>query len=510
MWIRFTKEDLLVVAHYLGVLVSVFALAMLIPLAVGACCQEWEAVVRYALGGLFSFAVGSALRLVSVNAGALNHQQALAVTGLAWMVLAIVASVPLALSGHYATYLDALFEGVSGLTTTGASLVVDLEHLSNADNMWRFTMHFIGGLGLVVIALSLGFIGRSSTGLYSSEGRSDHVVPNVIYTTRTIAFISLVMVGVATLILFVFCLVAGMDAGRAFLNGLWVAVSGFMTAGFAPTSLSIMYYHSFPVELVCMVLMLLGAVSFALFVEVWRGNVNDFFKDIEIRTGAIWLALMCFVFMAALSATPLFSDLMEMLRRGVFMVVSAATTTGFQNITSNQLVTVLSSGALLTLGLLMAVGGSSGSTAGGLKLLRVGLIAKSIVAALKEALSPDTARVSVTFFHLGKKVLSAEVARSALTVSALFAVTYVVGALFGIAHGYDATSSIFESFAMASNGGLSSGIISPGMPASLEALYIIEMWAGRLEFVTLLALLVKVVVSVTPPKVSRKARLIRK
>lgn len=510
MWLRFTREDILVVTHYLGGLVSVFSFAMLVPFATALLCAEWEAAVRYALGAFVSYGIGTALRLVRINAGNLNHQQALAVTGLAWMVLAIVASVPLALSGHYLTYLDALFEGVSGLTTTGASLVVDLEHLSNADNMWRFTMHFLGGLGLIVTALSLGFIGKSSSGLYSSEGRSDHVVPNVISTTRTISWISLVMVAVATLLLFVFCLLAGMEPGRAFLNGLWVSVSGFMTAGFTPNTLSIMYYHSFPLELVCMLLMIMGTLSFALFVEVWRGNTKVFFRDIELRTGVIWLVVMCVVFMAALSATPLFSGLFEMLRRGVFMAISAASTTGFQNITSNQLVTVISSGALLTLGLLMAVGGSSGSTAGGIKLLRVGLIAKSIVSTLKEALSPDTARVSVTFFHLGKRALSADIARTALTVSALFAVTYVIGALFGIAHGYDATSSIFESISMASNGGLSSGIVSSGMPASLEMFYIIEMWAGRLEFVTLLALLVKVVVSIIPASAQRKARMMRK
>ena len=121
-----------------------------------------------------------------------------------------------------------------------------------------------------------------------------------------------------------------------------------------------------------------------------------------------------------------------------------------------------------------------------------------MVSTIKETLSPSTARVSVRYYHLGRKVLTTDAAKSAMTVSALFVVTYLIGSLAGIAHGYVAISSIFESVAMASNGGLSSGIVSRGMPPTLEAVYILEMWAGRLEFVTLLALVVKVVVSIAP------------
>ena len=99
-----------------------------------------------------------------------------------------------------------------------------------------------------------------------------------------------------------------------------------------------------------------------------------------------------------------------------------------------------------------------------------------------------------------ERELTTDEAKAAMTVSALFVVTYLIGSLAGIAHGYDAISSIFESVAMASNGGLSSGIVSRGMPAGLELVYILEMWAGRLEFITLLALAVKVFVSLVPRK----------
>ena len=500
MWQRFTFEDAVAVCHYLGVLTSVFAAAFLAPILTALICGEWEPFFRYVMAAGIALTVGMLMCLVRIRPGRLTHQQAIVVTGFAWLFLALLASIPLALSGHYVSYLDALFEGVSGLTTTGASLVVDLEHLSNADNMWRFTMHFIGGLGLVVVALALGLMGSGSTGMYSSEGRSDHVLPNVVTTTRLIGGISIVIIGGATLLLTCFSLVAGLEPIRAFFNSLWVAISGFMTAGFTPTSQSIAYYHSYPMEVVCLMLMLLGSISFALIVAVWRGDTKSFFKDIEIRTALIWLLVATVVFMASLSASGTFSDLPDLLRRGVFMVISAMTTTGFQVVTSNQLVTCFSSGALLIIILLMAIGGSSGSTAGGIKLMRIGVVAASLMSTIKETLAPENARVSVVYEHLGKHVLSTDLARSAMTVSTLFVLTYMLGTLAGIACGYDAISAIFDSVSMASNGGLSTGVASPGMPAFLKIIYILEMWAGRLEFITLIALLAKIVISCIPKK----------
>lgn len=500
MWPRFTWYDIRIVAHYLGVLVSWFSLALLIPFVVAILLQEWEPAVRYALAVGVSLIVGSALRLVYVEPGRLGHQQALAVTALSWIVLAFVASVPLAFSGHYGSYLDALFEAVSGLTTTGASMVIDLDHLSYADNMWRFVMHLIGGLGLIVVALSLGLLGKGISGLYSSEGRSEHVLPNIVNTARLISRISLAIIGIAVAILAVLCLVAGMEPLRAFFNALWVAISGFMTAGFTPMSQSIMYYHSYPLELICIGLMLLGMVNFALFVKVWRGDTTAFFRDVEIRAGFIWIFVVTAVFVSSLCLAGAFSDVLSLLRRSIFMVISAATTTGFQVVTNNQMTTIFSSGAFLALALFMAVGGSSGSTAGGIKLARIGLIAKSVVSTIKETLAPSTARVSVTYYHLGRQILSTDIAKTALTISALFVITYLAGSLVGIAFGYDAIAAIFESISMTSNGGLSSGIVAPGMPAGLEIVYIIEMWAGRLEFITLIAFVVKVVVSCLPQK----------
>jgi hypothetical protein len=162
------------------------------------------------------------------------------------------------------------------------------------------------------------------------------------------------------------------------------------------------------------------------------------------------------------------------------------------------MLTVFTSGAFLTLGIVMAVGSGAGSTAGGIKLFRVGIIAKSIVARIKETIAPDTARVVVSYYHVGRRIVTPEIVQEALTIFVLYVTTYAVGALVGIAHGFDATQAIFESVAMTSNGGIITGLASPGMPVTLELFYILQMWMGRLEFIALLAMIVQIVVSVLP------------
>lgn len=501
MWQRFSLYDLRVIGHYLGTLTQLFAALMAVPFITALVFQEWEPAERYLLGIGIALVVGTLLQFLRIEPGRLGRRQALAVTGFAWIVLAFFASVPLFLSGHYATYMDALFDGVSGLTTTGATVALDIDHFSNADNMFRFMMHLVGGLGLIVVALSLGIFGkRSGSSLYTAEGRSEHVVPNVVQTTQLILRITLVIIFIAAVVLTALCISIGMEPVRAVLQSIWLAISAFNTGGFAPMAESVSYYNSIPIEVFLMLLMILGSISFVVHAEVWKGRLQSFFGDIEIRTMLIWLLVMTVVVAASLSASALFSDLPAIIRRGLFMVVSAFSTTGFQNVTTNQLTTVFSSGAFLALALIAAVGGSAGSTAGGVKLHRVGIIFKSIVSTVKEAVSPSSARVVVSYNHLGRRVLSSDAVKEAMTVFVLFVITYSVGALVGIAHGYEASQAIMESVSMTSNGGIITSIVTPGMSPSLEAFYIFQMWAGRLEFVTLLAVLAEIIASLAPRK----------
>jgi trk system potassium uptake protein TrkH len=499
MWQRYTFHDFRVIAHYLGVLIIFIAGAMLIPFVVACVHGEWEPAARYLFSAGSALCIGLGLRMLRIEPGYLNQQQALAVTGLSWVILALISAIPLALCGHFESYYDALFDCVSAYTATGVSIISDLDHLSNADNMWRFTMHFAGGLGLVVIALSLGAFGKVSTSsLYTSEGRSEHVLPNVVETARFILKFSLRVIFVSTVALTILLVGLGMCFDRAALQSLWLSISGFMTAGFSPMSNSVTYYHSELVEWVLMLVMLIGGFNFSLHGSLSRGHVRGFFKDIEVRSSVIWWTFLLVILILSICSVPQLSNLTTLVRTVLFNFVSAATTTGFVTLTPPQMMGILPSGAALVLVLAMAIGGSSGSTTGGIKIMRVGIIAKSAVETMKIASTSESARIVTTYNHIGRHVLHSDTVRQAMTVFILFVITYTIGALIGIAYGYDAIASLFESVAMASNSGIASGISTPDMPFVLKTVYMVEMWAGRLEFVTLVALGIKIVVSLKP------------
>ena len=498
MWQRLSLYDLRVIGHYLGMLVLVLALALIVPLLTAMAFNEWSAASRYFLTIGICLVAGGLLRFLRIQPGRLSRQQAFAVTGLAWIVLGFFGALPLAGSGHYANFLDAMFEAVSGLTTTGATVVRDLDHLSYADNMWRFMMHLIGGLGLIVVGLSFGLFGKGGASLFTSEGRSEHVVPNVVQTTQFIGKVTVSFIAIATVVVTCICLSIGLKPSRAFLQSLWMSISAFTTAGFVPMSQNIMYYHSLALEGVLVLVMLMGCINFTLHAEILNGRVRAFFEDVEVRAAMVWLVGIVIVLALSLSGSRLFSELPTMERRGLFMAFAAFTTTGFQNVTSSQLQGGFGSGAFLVFAILMGMGACSGSTTGGIKIQRFVILVKSLVTTLKEALAPDSARVVSSYQHIGRHPVTPEIVREATTVLLLYGVTYILGTFAGIASGYEASQAVFESIAMASNGGITSGIVVPGMSWPLELFYIFEMWAGRLEFVTLLALIVQIFVSITP------------
>ena len=285
---------------------------------------------------------------------------------------------------------------------------------------------------------------------------------------------------------------------RAFFNGLWLAVASFNTGGLTSMSTGIIYYHCAPLEIVIMVLILLGSINFTLHSEVWKGHIEHFFRDIEIRTLFVWLSVILVAFVATLCAAKVYDDLPTLLRRAVFTVVSAFSSTGFQTISVNQMTTVISSGALLIIIFCMAVGGSAGSTTGGIKVLRIGVLVKELVAYIKDLLAPASARQVVMYYHVGRRPLSHDLVRANLVVLLLYGVAFLITTIVTVTFGYAAAPSMFESVSMVSNIGMSCGITQPGMPDPLKVLYIVDMWAGRLEYVTLIALLVSIIASIRP------------
>ena len=507
MWPRLTLEDLKVAGHYLGYLIVVTGAVMVIPFAIALANAHFEIAINYLTGIGVALIAGFLLCMLKVNPTTLKRRQAVVITALAWLVCSLVAAIPLSMSGHYLSYFDSLFEAMSGFTTSGFTLCIDIDHMSVADNVWRFVMHFMGGQGLVVIVLSIGTFARSGSraSLYDAEGRHDHVLPEVRQTALFIGKFSVVVIVVGAALMTVILMSKGFDAQNAVLHGTCATIAAYDTAGFSLMSTGLSYYHSWPLEIVCIVGMFMGAINFTLYNRLLKGGVKDFFRNFELKTFAVWVAGVTVLVMVMMGMNGWLGNLDTMLRKGIFTVVSATTSTGSQVISGAQMTSLIGTGTIFVLAVAMSIGGMSESMSGGLKAFRLGVMTKEVIIRIKRVLSPDSARMASTYEHVGRKTLTQADVSTTLVVTALFFGSFLVGAIMAMAYGYDATTALFDSVSAASNNGLTTGIISPGMPLPMEIVYFIQMWIGRLEFLTVIAFVVALFTSIKPDK-RRKRR----
>jgi trk system potassium uptake protein TrkH len=215
MWLRMRITDLKVVSHYTGLFIIGIGLTMLVPLITAVMWAEWSAVLDYVLGIGVAFAVGGAMRLSLAHEVRVTRAQALALVAFAWVAASAVGAVPLAVSGEFGSYLDAMFETVSGFTTSGLTLAADLDHMPNSHNMWRHLTHFIGGQGIIVAALSISVGMRGGAfSLYQAEGRDERIMPNVLHTARFIWIVAVTYILLGTVFLGGIGLWLGMSVDR--------------------------------------------------------------------------------------------------------------------------------------------------------------------------------------------------------------------------------------------------------------------------------------------------------
>lgn len=506
MWLQLRVADFRTIIHFVGVFVLGIGAAMLLPLGTAVAWREWGPALDYVLGMGVALSAGMALMHADVVRERITYTHAFAITALGWLVASLVAAVPLAFSGNYLSYLDAAFDALSGLTTSGLTVVTGLDHMAHAHNMWRHLMHLIGGQGIVVAALSLA-VGLRAGGfsLYVAEARDERILPNVLHTVRFIWVVTAVYVGVGTLALFAVMLRLGMAPGRGVLHAFWMAVATYDTGGFGPQSMNAMYYHSAAFEFVAVILMIAGALNFNLHAQVWRGSYGELWRDIEVRVLAFNILALSLLTSAGLALTTVFGGgLLESWRKGAYHVFSAHTGTGHQTIYGSQWLADMGPAVLAAIMIAMAAGGAASSTAGGIKALRLGIIARAFLQQVKEAVSPRSSVSAARYHHLRRQVLTPEVASAAAMVFIMYTVTYLTGAFIGAEYGYDLRSAAFESISATANVGLSTGITSATMPTGLKLTYMLQMWAGRLEFLAVLALAAHVVLAVA--RVSRVFR----
>jgi trk system potassium uptake protein len=491
MSLRPDGSDLRIIGYYLGKVATGLSLMMAVPAVLALILAEWNSATALVGGAAVAFGIGQVSEWRLRTRASLTWAHGTVVVALAWLLGSVLAAVPLFLSGHFSDFLDAWFEAMSGLTTSGLSVIQDLDHLSYSMSFYRHLTHFAGGQGIVIVVLALLTAGGASVGtLYVAEGRDERLVPSVVRTARFIFLIASVYLAVGTLALFGALWTAGLGGWRGLGHAANLFFAAFDTGGFTPTSQSMGYYHSVTVELVILVLMVAGTMSFALHYALWNRRYGEVTRNTEVRTLTITLVALSGLALYGLAASGAYTDASGLFRKGFFTVVSAHSGTGL-GVTNGGLFLsdwgVLAPSAVV---IAMALGGMAGSTAGGIKAIRVGVTFTGLVQDIRRLLLPESA-LNVASYHSGKRrILRPEVLRSATAVLLLYSVTYLSGGLIGLLYGeWDITATLFESVSAAANVGLSAGIVGPDMPRGLQLTYIAQMWLGRLEFVAAFAML---------------------
>jgi trk system potassium uptake protein TrkH len=483
------RSDYQVIGYYVGRVLIGVGLLMVPPLLIAFVYGESKAAIDLLLGLCLALSLGTVLGFHGPGPREPEWMHGMVVSALSWIVGMMVGAVPSYLSGHYGCYLDACFDLMSGYTTTGLVLIQDLDHVSNALNMWRHLATYAGGQGIVVIALTFLIPGTSGAlRMYIGEAKDERLRPNVVATARAIWVISLVYLALGSLVLLVALLCEGVRFRAAWLQAIWLFMSAWSTGGFAPYSQNLLYWHSLPVEVVCVLICVLGSLNFALHFAIWTGRRREAYRNIEVVSFAVTVTATFLVVAAALLRQGIYPDTLVLLRKGFFQLISAHTTTGLQSVYAHQFLGQWYQLATAGLVLAMMFGGSAASTAGGFKGLRVGILFKGLVEDIRRLTVPDSVRIRDHIHHLQDLPLSDRMVRGAALVVVCYVVLFAVSATIGVWCGYGLPQAVFEAASANGNVGLSCGVTAPSMPAVLKVTYLVQMWMARLEFLSVFVL----------------------
>lgn len=486
-------DDFKIINFYVGYVIMATASLMFIPIFVSLIFKEWSTFFDFIISINIAISLGVFLMFTGkskIDKVKVQWKHGLIIASSSWLILTLLCAVPYALSGKTVSFLDAIFDVMSGFTTTGLALTQDLDHLSLGLNMWRHIITFVGGQGMVVLALS--FMVNHTLGaykMYVGEGKDVELVPNVKNTARIIWKISIIYLIVGTTMLWINGMFIGLKPVSAFFHGLFIFMSAWSTGGFAPMSQNILYYHSLSYELLTMILFVIGSLNFALHYAVWQGKKKEVFKNIETQSFFITVLIISFFTALKLTNSGIYSNGISVFRKSMYTVLSAHTTTGFGTLYARQFATEWGDFPVVMLIIAMLIGGSACSTAGGFKGLRVGLVFKNIVAEVDKLLYSDRKIKVFKFHHIKEIILQDGIVKSAYLIITCYIILFFIGTALGTYYGYPLLSSAFEAASITGNVGLSIGVTAPTMPTLMKVYYIIAMYLGRLEFISVFVLI---------------------
>ncbi|MGB1697921.1 MAG: TrkH family potassium uptake protein [Thermoplasmatota archaeon] len=486
-----------------GQIIRIFGVTFLIPFLAALAYEPWDMTLGFirmpANGwlflGMFILCAWIAYPIHWITRqyadDDLQDKEAYLTVGIGWMVLTVIAMLPFIGSGVLTNPADAFFEAMSGFTTTGASVIdTPLEEVPKSVMLWRALLQYIGGMGIIV--LSVAVLARLTHGgiqLLQAEAPGPSVTrirPKLAQTAKTLWGVYAIFSAVLFIILFlIFRLDVGLSPGDAFYDAIIHTFTTISTGGFSNHSASIAFFDSWIVEAVLILFMLVAGSNFTLHYHVLQGDWKRMVRDSEWRSFLVMFAIITALLTAIVFASG--ESFLEAFRGAGFITASIGTSAGFGTVDYDA----WPDGAKLLIVLLMFTGATAGSTAGGMKVIRIMLLMKVVKRELRKLLHPR----AVIPIRMGHKVIKEETVMTVIAFFFSFITIWLVGTailistdpVLGLVDGAVTAASAMG------NTGPGMGVVGPtdNMSALLPSSKLLlsgMMWIGRLEVFTALIL----------------------
>ena len=464
------------ILNFFGLLLIMFGVSFAIPLLVAVFYEE-SLVAVFGSGMSLLIALGFLCWfLTKDNEQELSLSDGFVITVLFWIVLSVSGSIPFILFGF--SVVDSFFESMSGITTTGATVFTGLDGLPKSLLIYRQLLQWLGGMGLIVLAIAvMPLLGIGGGQLFKTQTpgpmSEQRLTPRITSTARALWSIYLVLT--------VLCVLAYRFAGMDYFDAVSHAFSTVSIGGFSTHDLSIGYFDSLSIEVVCIVFMLLSAMSFAVhYSAIYRKQVLKYFYDPELR----FFISALIVILSLVCLSLISNNIEDPIRNGIFQTVSILTTTGFLTEEYSSWPTYVS--FMLLVGAF--IGACSGSVGGGIKSWRILIMLKHAYKQIFKIIHPD----SINTIKLGKKVVDSNVSEAVWGFFSIYIISFMVLFLLVLATGLDFISAFSAVGACLNNLGPGLGEIASNyasVPSATKLILCFAMILGRLEIFTFLVVL---------------------
>jgi trk system potassium uptake protein TrkH len=491
-------NDIKTILRDIGAILIILGFISLISLIIPFYFNEYglnskfDGIGPLLITSLIFFVIGIPLYYIFKKADPANFKSAMVTAAFGWLVISAIGSIPFIMIPYkidtlaHMDILSAFFESVSGWTGTGLTMVEFESKLPYTLQFWRSYIQWIGGVGVIVLTLSI--LARPGTGsfvLYKGEARDQKTHPSIVSTVRTIWWIFLIYTIIGIILLYLIGFFS--DNGMSLWESINHAMTGIATGGFSVTDNSIAGY-GIASRIALILLMIFGSIAFAAHYDLLKGKIRKFLYDPQFKAMII-LIIVGILTLTFINFNIFKWDLIVNINNSSFQFISAITCTGFSSVLN---ISNWSESAKLLLSFAMVIGGAAGSTAGGIKLFRAVLLSKGVGWRIKQAISSPR-RV---FVHkLGEKSLSKENAMDLINEAAIISFMWIILLSCGIIiistilPNETLGNVFFEVCSAQGNVGLTTGITQIEMSSISKIMLIFNMWIGRLEIIPIIVLI---------------------